>query len=231
MANLTMNPLESLIRRQKTIDVMGTGYKSLSLINRYGNEYKVFPMMCKDGPGVAKLLPQSLNAVMLSNVASYIYNGAYDQVAFDIEDQFYSLCDLLATYIAKTDIETILANFDLEMAKAAVKNYIDIGGNCYMDKVIQCGTKVIDREGAEFTAYSYKLTDYPKAMELLGKIDFTSTAANYDPVSYNAMIEIIYLALNEKVDIEVIEKSIDAEFARKVLAVYYDVTGLFEQAQ
>jgi uncharacterized protein YnzC (UPF0291/DUF896 family) len=203
--------------------------KNTILIKGRGDwKYRIHSMRIKDAPGVMSILPDILRFLMLNDVFDVLFCGYQDRT-YEANDQYDALCEIIALATEKPDA---FRGFDLQMAKVAVVNYIDmLRGDVKMQQTIQCGTKVIDREGNEFMAYSYKLTDYRRALDLLDKVNFISTAANFDTKSYNAMIEIIYLALDGKVDVETIEKSIDAEFARKVLAVYYDVNGLFEQAQ
>lgn len=194
--------------------------------DRQGYKHRLYPMLVKDWEIVTSLLPKVLNLLMLNDYSNFLFNGLYRESTYEADEQLRTLNELLPLCL---NGETISSEFDLVMAKAAVLYYIQmLGSGTQMEKLVQCGTKVIDRNGNEFMAYSYKLSDYKRAMDLLGKIDFTNIAENCDTVSYLAMTEIIYLALNEKVDIDVIENSIDAEFARKVLAVYYDVSQLFE---
>lgn len=189
-------------------------------------KYRGHSMKLKERDRIAELLPKVLKFLMMENLANTVFYGAYNDIVYDANEQYEALCEILTLAIENTEA---IKGFDLQMAKVAVINYIGmLRGDVKMQQTIHCGTKVIDRDGNEFMAYSYKLVDYKRAMDLLDKIDFTSTTANYDTESYLAMTEIIYLALNEKVDIDTIEKSIDAEFARKVLAVYYDVSQLFE---
>lgn len=169
------------------------------ITDRSGKRHQIYSMLLKDARKTQLAMP------LVSNILGFDTN----EKIYNTEDELSALQGMLE---ACTDS---LDSFDLEMAKAAIRNYM--GADINM-KELTIGTQIIDRDGKEFMAYSYKLSDYNKAMELLEQIDFT----NFDINSYDILIEIIYLALNEQVDKELINASMDAEFARKALAVYYD---------
>ena len=87
------------------------------------------------------------------------------------------------------------------------------------------GTTIVDRNGKEFKAYSYLVNEYYEAMELITKIDTVNMSHNIttEDDSFIALMEIMYRALDRKVDKEEILSSLDAEFARKLIRVYYDL--------
>jgi len=197
------------------------------LEGREGQKFRGYSMILKDWEKVTSLLPQSLKFLMLNEYVNIIYRGQFKDTVYGQFTQYVDLCELI-TMSANGKADAV-QNCDLRMAKMAIVNYIGMLRRGNLMK-IQCGTQITDRTGREFMAYSYKITDYNKAMELLGKVDIIHTAENCDTdetdESYNAMIEIAYLSLDEKVTREEIEQSMDIKFAKSVMNTYYDLSEL-----
>jgi hypothetical protein len=90
------------------------------------------------------------------------------------------------------------------------------------NQILYSGTSITDRTGREHKAFSYLLSEYDEAMNLLSQVDLLDSSSNTEE-SYSAMIEILYRALDRKITKEEIESFVDAEFARKVMRVYFDL--------
>lgn len=98
-----------------------------------------------------------------------------------------------------------------------------LGDDNMIDK-LEVGIIITDRNGKEFKAYSSLLTEYKESLELLAKVDIVDISQNIDDTeAQDALLEIIYRALNKAVTKKKILKSLDAEFARKCIKVYYDL--------
>lgn len=61
-----------------------------------------------------------------------------------------------------------------------------------------------------------------KAQEDGEKVDIDDS---FSDEPYEAMLEIFYLAFGKQVEIEKLEEIIDVSIARKVLSIFYDVSG------
>lgn len=193
--------------------------------SRDGTKQRLHSMLVKDGGRVTAMLPKVLNLLMLNDHSEFLFNGSYRDSIYETDEQLKTLNELLPLCL---NGENVASEFDIRMAKAAVLYYIQIlGGNYGM---VKCGEKIIDRDGNEYMAYSFKLSDYDKAMELLQKVDTINTINNCNDgnasEAYKAMIEIIYMALDKNVTKQAIRKSMDAEFARKAIRIYYDLPQL-----
>jgi DNA-binding protein YbaB len=99
-----------------------------------------------------------------------------------------------------------------------------LNGDDNMVDKLEVGTIITDRNGKEFKAYSSLITEYKESLELLAKVDIVDISQNIDDTeAQEALLEIIYRALNKAVTKRKILKSLDAEFARKCIRVYYDL--------
>jgi hypothetical protein len=96
----------------------------------------------------------------------------------------------------------------------------------HMIDALTVGTTVTGRNGKTYKAYSHLITEYKEAIELLSKVDAVNIASNVqeeDPEAYEALLEIIFRAFNREVPKDEILEILDAELAKKVIRVYFDV--------
>lgn len=191
----------------------------MELIDRNNVSHKINPMLFKDSKTMVILMNQVLCFLMIQEILPPKYR-LDDNKAYSLEQQYESLCKVLKMCVKESEC---INSFDLVMARLAIINYIGMGDGFNMDK-ITTGTVIIDRNGNEHMAYSYLLPEYNEALELLSKVDTISTSGNLETEeSYEAMVEIIYRALNRTKSKEDISGFIDAEFARKAIRVYFDL--------
>lgn len=191
----------------------------MNLIDRNNVSHNINTMKFKDCKTLAILMNQVLGFLMIQDILPPQYR-LDDNKTYSLEQQYESLCKVLKMCVK--DSESI-NSFDLVMARLAVVNYIGMGDGFKMDKIVT-GTAIIDRNGNEHMAYSYLLPEYNEALDLLSKVDTVSTVGNLETEeSYEAMMEIVYRALNRAISKEDISNFIDAEFARKAIRVYFDL--------
>ena len=191
---------------------------SLLLTDRNGNDHKTYPMMFRDALKATQLIPKVIDVLMLGGT---IFEKFRTAEVITLAEQYEALQELLRyATIEGTNVDT----FDIHMAKLAFFNFVQYGRMDEGMKQYKTGDIVIDRDGNEHTAYSYLITDYDKAIELLQKIDTVNMVNNImDVESKAAMLEIVCLALNNKEQPEDITKYLDAEFARKAIRIYFDL--------
>ncbi|MCM0758513.1 hypothetical protein M7775_08005 [Sporomusa sphaeroides DSM 2875] len=190
----------------------------LNLSDRYNNELQVRPVMLMDIAEVAELVPKVIDMLMLGGTLLEKYRCT-DELT--LTEQKEALQEILK--YATRDVSNAYS-LDVHMAKLAFKHYIGLGRMMDTMEQYKSGSVVLDRNGNEHMVYSYLITDFEKAMELLQKIDTVNMANNIiDEESKAAMLEIVYLALDCREDREDIAKYLDAEFARKAIRIYFDL--------
>lgn len=190
----------------------------MHFIDRNNTEHNIYPMMFKDAEEVSKLVPKVIDVLMLGGTVLERYRTTAE---ITLTEQKEALKEILRfTVRDKTNIDT----FNIRMAKLAFTEFMGLGKDVDIMEKINTGIAIVDRNGNEHMAYSYLIDDLEKAMELLQKIDTVNMVNNVmDEESKEAMLEIVYLALDCKEEREDIAKYIDAEFARKAIRVYFDL--------
>ena len=194
-------------------------YKGLSLIDRYDTIHNVSPMLIIYSSEVAKLMPKAINMLLLGGTA---LDRMINYETYTLTEQREALQKLL-NYATKE--RTNVNTFDIRMAKLAIMKFMGMermGIN--MMEQYKTGSVIVDRNGNEHMVYSYLLSDFEKAMELLQRINAININENMmDKDSEQAMLEIIYLALNCQEKREDIAKYLDVEFAIGAIRKYYDL--------
>lgn len=191
---------------------------NLYLIDRNNTEHHICPVMLKDTEEVAKLVPRVVNVLMMGGTVLEQYRTTEE---LTLKEQREALKEILQyTTRDKTNIDT----FDIHMAKLAFTEFMGLRKDVGTMGKINTGVAIIDRNGNEHMVYSYLIDDLEKAIELLQKIDTVSMTTNVmSEESKEAMLEIVFLALDCREEREDIAKYIDAEFARKAIRVYFDM--------
>ncbi|SCM83741.1 hypothetical protein KL86SPO_70599 [uncultured Sporomusa sp.] len=191
---------------------------NLYLIDRNNTEHHIYPVMLKDTKEVAKLVPRVVNVLMMGETVLEQYRTTEE---LTLKEQREALKEILQyTTRDKTNIDT----FDIYMAKLAFAEFMGLRKGVGTMEKINTGVAIVDRNGNEHMTYSYLIDDLKKAMELLQKIDIVNMANNaIDEDSKEAMLEIVYLALDRREEREDIAKYLDAEFARKAIRLYFDL--------
>lgn len=211
------------------------------LIDRRGEEHRINPALIKDLPNLQTDIYIACQTFTLDNLKSYINQYEYK---FDFKENKEAI-DKLLPYICNDT-----AVFDLVMAKQALTWYLGLSqyydavpykaqgnngqysfifsiikGEINMIDKLEVGTNITDRNGKEFKAYSYLINEYFEAMELLTKVDTANISNNIgtDDESFIALMEILYRTFDRKIPKEEILASLDAEFARNAIKVYYDI--------
>lgn len=191
--------------------------KSLDLIDRNNQGYKVYPALIKNMKQTAKLMPKLINPLMLIGTKFDQYKD-YEQ--FTSEEQFKAVQELISLALRE---QTNVENFDIRMIKRLFIEYTAVGNSDTKDDY-KSHTIIIDRNGNEHIAYSYLFTDYEEAMELLDKIDTLVLLNNFeDETIREHVMHMVYKALNEKESKEDIIKYLDLDFFREAFKVYYDL--------
>lgn len=214
------------------------------LIDRQGKEHKINTVMIKDASMLGFDIYKACHMLTLNNLRTYIIQYKYES---NLKENKEALDKLLSYMCDDTAV------FDLVMTKQAltwfmgINRYYDnvpprekeevntdyatrfllnaIKGADKMLTTLTVGTTITDRNGKEFKAYSYLINEYFEAMELLTKVDMANISNNIgtDDDSFAALMEILYRTFDRKIPKEEILESLDAEFARKAIKVYYDI--------
>lgn len=201
--------------------VMGLGDKMVKqrrscfmiLVDRYNVRHTIKAMLLKDVKTISSSLEKNFNILMTRSLLPQNYHYSY---RYTLEESHNALQEWMQKCF--TDIKGV----DLAIAKLAMIKYLGLGVDT-LEK-ITAGTTIEDRHGKQHIAYSYLLSEYMEALELLQKVDTVSTAGNLETEdAYEAMLEIVYRALNERETKEEINEYIDAEFARKAIRIYFDL--------
>jgi len=191
--------------------------KSLNLIDRNNQGYKVYPALIKDVKQTAKLMPELINPLMLNGTKFDRYDN-YEQ--YTSKEQYEAVQELISVALRQ---QTNTANFDLRIIKRLFIEYTAIDNSDTKDDY-KSHTNIVDRNGNEHIAYSYLFTDYEEAIELFDKIDTLVLLNNFeDKTIREQAIHMVYKALNEKESKEDIIKYLDLDFLREAFKVYYDL--------
>lgn len=191
--------------------------KSLNIIDRNNQGYKVYPALIKNMNQIAKLMPKLINPLMLNGTKFDQYED-YEQSTS--EEQYKAVQELISLALRE---QTNAENFDIRMIKRLFIEYTAIAkSNTNSD--YRSHTFIVDRKGDEHIAYSYLFTDYEEAMELLDMIDTLVLLNNLeDETIREHAIHMVYKVLNEKESKEDIIKYLDLDFLREAFKVYYDL--------
>jgi len=218
----------------------------MKVIDRNFREYKVSPPLVKDSINIGTLMPKVAGALMMTHLLEDkgIFYG--NNRVYTLDEQYTALVELLTLVIGSEDIGA----FDISMASKAILHAFSLDrptmpplkdlvvldrlgvldkiisenrGVVTMEKEITTGTPIVDRDGNKYTAYSYLVTEFSEAMELLEKIDTFNMLENNDEESFDAMLEIVYRSLNKKYPKEELVTFVDAEFAQKAIRCYFNL--------
>lgn len=204
----------------------------MKAIDRNSKVYEVLPMLIKDGKEIASLLPKVVDMLMITRMLECEGISCNKDCAYTLDEQRSALIELLRLSIGSEDIGA----FDISMASKAVLHtlYLDESsvytifannnlGDDTMEKQITTGTPIVARGGNKYMAYSYLVTEFTEAMELLEKVDTFNMLENHDEESFDAMIEIMYRALDRRYSKEELLAFVDAEFIQKAIRCYYNL--------
>lgn len=182
------------------------------------NKHQIYPMLLKDAREATKGITKVIDMLMLGGTMFERFRTVEEYTLIEQKEELQKLLK----YATKegTNVDT----FDIHMAKVAFINLIGFGRMDNSMKEVKSGTIVNDRNGNQHTAYSYLITDFVKAMELLQRIDTVNIINNcIDEDSKEAMLDIVYLALDGREEREDIVKYLDSEFASQVIRIYFDL--------
>ncbi|WP_110952979.1 hypothetical protein [Anaerosinus massiliensis] len=203
------------------------------LIDRVNQPHELNVMLLRDVKKLHTDICKAYKILMLDK--SYI---GYTEPQSNLNDNIGAINRLLPYVSNDTD------NFDLVMIKQALVWFMGMdirydkgsleeqriiqilfnGADNSMTDKLEVGTMITDRNGNEFKAFSLLFSEYEEAIELLLKINIIDITQNIDDTeAQEALLEIIYRALNKTITKKKILKSLDAEFARKIVRVYFDL--------
>lgn len=218
----------------------------MQVTDRNSITYRISSPLIKDAKNIGLLIPKVVNVLGIRQMLED-KGISYDSHSYALDEQYSALLEVLNIVTKGSDVES----FDISMANKVILHALDIdkptmpplrilakldrlgvldkiinenkGGNI-MEKEITTGTTIIDREGNRYIAYSYLVVEFHEAMDLLQKIDTFNMLENHDnEESYEAMLEIVYRALNKQYTKEELLEFIDAEFIQKSIRVYYNL--------
>ena len=191
------------------------------LIDRYTNKHQIYPMLFKDAKEATKGITKVIDMLMLGGTRFERFRTDGEYTLIEQREELQKLLRYATKEGANID------TFDIHMAKVAFIKLIGFGRMDDSMTEFKSGTVIIDRNGNEHNAYSYLVVDFEKAMELLQKIDTVNMANNVtEDNSKDAMLEIVYLALDGRESKEDIAKYLDSEFCRKAIRTYFDLPVL-----
>ena len=200
------------------------------LTDRKGNNHIINPALLKDIAKMTLHVHAACGVLFLDNLKSYL---PFESKESTLEESRESLILLMMHMFDSTN------NVDLVMMKQALTAFV--GLNYRYDKIpnnemfiiketdnmiesLEVGTKLTARDSKEYTVYSYLMNEYEESLELLSRIDILNVNNNInDKEAEDALLEIIYRALNKKVTKTKILKFLDAEFAKDVVRIYFDL--------
>ncbi|SFL65769.1 hypothetical protein [Pelosinus propionicus] len=216
----------------------------MKIIDRNSVTYEVTPPIVKDSMAITQLLPKVID--MLAVTQQLEDKGiSYGSRTYTLDEQYSALVEMLSIVTKGSNVEA----FDISMARKVILHVLGLdkppmpplpilasldragaldkiikankGDVATMEKEITTGTPIIDRNGDSHIAYSYLIKDFQVAMELLEKVNVFNMLENHDKESYEAMIKIVYLALNKRYTEKKLLKFVDAEFIQKAIRCYY----------
>ncbi len=218
----------------------------MKIIDRNSTTYEVLSPLAKDIKSIGLLLPKVVNVLGVYQMLND-KGFSYSSHSYTMDEQHLALLELLKIITRGNNIEF----FDISMAKKVILHALGLDrplmpplpiiaaldrlgvldriikenrkDGVTMKKEITTGIPIIDRNGVSHIAYSYLVTDFREAMELLQKIDTFNMLENHEEESYGAMLEIVYRALNKRYTKEELLKFIDAKFIQESIRVYYNL--------
>lgn len=194
--------------------------------DRNGNMYKIGALKFKDTKMIIKPLMKVMNLLFIYDELAKVNFKLHPDIECTIDEQIDAICEIIKPEYCYRIVNNddrinyqqvskneLITEFDIDMLRKAVLYLLDIGKH---EEYYKTGNIIKDTNGNEHMVYSYKLNDCKKLMQKLANVD---TEAKQKRIT----LDIMYSALNGKIDRKTIGNNFDVNQAYKIALIYMGI--------